>query len=46
LVKHRFWEIAVATIEERLRHKNSEEKAGINQSLYLTRARLLKILRE
>jgi len=27
-----------------LRHENSEEKARINQSLYLTRACLLKIL--
>ncbi len=27
-----------------LRHENSEEKARINQSLYLTRAYLLKIL--
>jgi hypothetical protein len=27
-----------------LRHENSEEKARINQSLYLTRAHLLKIL--
>jgi len=27
-----------------LRHENSEEKARINQSLYLTRARLLEIL--
>ncbi len=27
-----------------LRHENSEEKARINQSLYLIRARLLKIL--
>ena len=27
-----------------LRHENSEEKAGINRSLYLTRACLLEIL--
>ncbi len=27
-----------------LKHENPEEKAGLNQSLYLTRARLLKTL--